>query len=64
MKLLANIVLEDEQIKEIVVREMADIIECQFSEEDVKNAATRIVRYYLRANEFSEFEEKRKATTS
>lgn len=59
MKLQAEVELNTEQIKEVVVREMAEIIDCDYSEEDVKNAATRIVQYYLRASEYAEFQEER-----
>lgn len=49
--------LSDDMVKEIVVKEMAEIIENPFSKEDLKYAATRIVQYYLRTHEYDQFKQ-------
>lgn len=49
--------LNDDMVKEIVVKEMADIISINYIGEDIKDAATRIIRYYLRANEYQRYME-------
>lgn len=49
--------LNDDMVKEIVVKEMADIISINYIGEDIKDAATRIIQYYLRANEYQRYME-------
>lgn len=50
-----DIKLEDSQVVDIVVREMAEIIDNPLNKEDIKYAATRIIQYYLRAHEYEQF---------
>jgi hypothetical protein len=54
-----NIKLEDSQVVDIVVREMAEIIDNPLNKEDVKYAATKIIQYYLRAHEYEQFTQSR-----
>ena len=54
-----DIQLSDEQVVEVVVTEMANIIDDKFAKEDLKYAATRIIQYYLRTHEYEEFSRKR-----
>lgn len=49
--------LNDDMVKEIVVKEMAEIVVEKYIEEEIKDAATRIIRYYLRANEYKKYME-------
>jgi hypothetical protein len=51
--------LSDDQVVEVVVTEMANIIDDKFAKEDLKYAATRIVQYYLRTHEYEEFKRER-----
>jgi hypothetical protein len=54
-----DIQLSDDQVVEVVVTEMANIIDDKFAKEDLKYAATRIIQYYLRTHEYEEFSRNR-----
>jgi hypothetical protein len=54
-----DIKLEDSQVVDIVVREMAEIIDNPLNKEDMKHAATKIIQYYLRAHEYEQFTQSR-----
>jgi replicative DNA helicase len=56
--------LSDDQVVEVVVTEMANIIDDKFAKEDLKYAATRIVQYYLRTHEYEEFSRNRESKRS
>jgi hypothetical protein len=56
-----DIQLSDDQVVEVVVTEMANIIDDKFAKEDLKYAATRIIQYYLRTHEYEEFNRNRES---